>query len=78
MNTWSHEQKAVNVSNLLLNDDVRIRIKSVVTTGLGGTFSVHGFGTTAPNHAHGDPADGLTYTTASDTVESAMPAKRTV
>jgi hypothetical protein len=61
------------VTGLGLNDQIRLRIKSVTftdQTGLGSyTLSVHGFN--VPTDA--DPDNGVTYTTATDTVESAMP-----
>lgn len=71
-NVWAHENKQVIVSGLGLNDDVRIRVKSVQITNTAGSlgsasFSVHGFDGT------GDPDNGVTYQTSTDSVESAMP-----
>lgn len=68
-NDWNHEQKAVVVSGMGLNDDVRIKIKTVTPTGAGGSFTVHGFNLATD----ADASEGVTYTTASDTAESAIP-----
>ncbi len=63
--TWSHVNIAVVVSGLGLNDDIRVRIKSA--TGTVSSFSVHAFDGT------GDPSDGVTYSTASDSFASKTP-----
>jgi len=62
--TWSGEAVGVTVSGLGLNDDVRIRIKS---------FSVSGQSPDG-NYTVTPLSPGVTYTTAADTVESAIPS----
>jgi hypothetical protein len=56
---WTHEQKTIVVSGLGLNDDMRVRIKSVENPSNLTSFSVHAF------DGSGDPASGVTYTTTS-------------
>lgn len=67
-NDWNHEQKAIVVSGLGLNDDVQLIVKSVNKTGAGGSFNVHGFNKATDL----DASEGLTYNTAADTTESAI------
>jgi hypothetical protein len=68
--TWSHEQRTVNVSGLDSSSKVRVRIKAVTATGTGETsLAVHGFNLATD----ADAAAGATYTTATDSVESATP-----
>jgi hypothetical protein len=67
--TFSHEQKPIVVTGLGLNDDIRIRAKSFVVHDATGSFIVRGGDNGATDAFH-----GCTYTTASDTVESAIPA----
>lgn len=68
--TWAHEQKAISVGSLTTSSKVRVRVKSITITGDGsGTVAVHGFN----KATDGDAAAGVTYTTATDTVETATP-----
>lgn len=70
--TWDNETVAIIVSGLGANDDIRIRAKSFDVTGDPngeGFFSVHGHN----KATDGDSPAGAAYTTATDTVESAMP-----
>jgi hypothetical protein len=62
--TWTGEAVPVTVSGLGLNDDVRIRIKS---------FSVSGVSPDG-NYTVTPLSPGVTYNTAADTVESAIPS----
>jgi len=62
--TWSGEAVPITVTGLGTNDDIRIRIKSFNVTGQ----SPDGNYTVTPL------SPGVTYTTASDTVESAIPS----
>jgi hypothetical protein len=66
--TWSHEIIGCIVSGMGTNDDLRIRIKDVVTTA-GVTFTAHGFN--LPTDV--DPSAGVTYNTASDNFASKTP-----
>lgn len=69
--TWNAESKAVVVTGLGLNDDIRIRAKSFsVNNGGTGSFELRG---ADAGGANPDTRNGVTYNTASDTIESAIP-----
>jgi hypothetical protein len=68
--SWTHEQVAVAVSSLTGSSKLRVRVKSVTVTGTGDTTTaVHGFNLATD----ADAAAGVTYNTATDSVESATP-----
>jgi hypothetical protein len=69
--TWSHEQKPIIVTGLGTNDDIRLRAKAFTVASGTGSFIVRGGDAGGSNP---ETYNGVTYTTASDTVESAIPA----
>ena len=70
--TWNDEAKQIVVTGLGTNDDIRIRAKSFsVNNGGTGSFAVRGADGAGSNP---DTRRGVLYTTASDTVESAIPS----
>lgn len=59
--SWSHEQTAVTVAGLGLNDDIRLRAKSFSTTnGAGGSFKIRGGDAGGSNP---EAYNGVTYMT---------------
>lgn len=68
--TWTETQQ-ITVSGLSATDAIRVRIKNITYDNDPGTVSAHGM----TGSAHGDPADGLDYTTAvsSDLYTNATP-----
>jgi hypothetical protein len=70
--TWDTEAKQITVTGLGTGDDIRIRAKSfTVNNGGTGSFSVRG---ADAGGANPDTRNGCLYTTAADTIESAIPA----
>jgi hypothetical protein len=69
--TWSHEQKPIVVIGLGTNDDIRVRAKSFVVHDATGSFKVRGGDAGGSNP---ETYNGVTYTTAADTIESAIPS----
>lgn len=67
--TWSHETKPIVVTGLGNTDQIRIRAKAFVVHDATGSFIVRGGDNGATDTFH-----GVTYTTATDTIESAIPA----
>jgi hypothetical protein len=68
---WNSEAKPIVVSGLGTNDDIRIRAKSFTDHDCVGSFEVRGADAGGSNP---DTRNGVTYTTASDTTVSAIPA----
>lgn len=70
--TWDTEAKQITVTGLGTGDDIRIRAKSFsVNNGGTGSFVVRG---ADAGGANPDTRNGVLYTTAADTIESAIPA----
>ena len=76
LNTWSHEQKPIVVSGLGANDDVRIRAKEFSVVTIGGSSGTGSFTVKPGDGAGSNPGawNGVTWTTAADTTESAIPS----
>lgn len=68
--SWSHEQKPITVSGLGSGTDIRVRAKALVYDSFG-SFKIRGGDAGGSNP---ETYNGVTYTTASDTTESAIPA----
>jgi hypothetical protein len=68
--TWSEEIKSIVVSGLGANDDIRLRAKSFIVHDATGSFKVRGGDAGGSNP---ETYNGVTWTTASDTSESAIP-----
>jgi len=68
--TWSHEQKAVVVSGLDLNDDIRFRAKSFVKHDANGSFTIRGGDAGGSNP---ETYNGVTYGTSADPVVDVTP-----
>jgi hypothetical protein len=68
--TWTHETKPIAVTGLLVANGakIRLRAKSFVVHDATGSFIVRGGDNGATDTFH-----GVTYTTAADTIESAIP-----
>lgn len=68
--TFSHEQKPIVVSGLVLDTDIRLRAKSFLVHDATGSFKVQG-----GDSGGGAPGAfaGVTYTTATDDADSAIP-----
>jgi hypothetical protein len=70
--TWDTESKQITVTGLGTGDDIRIRAKSFsVNNGGTGSFALRG---ADAGGANPDTRNGCLYTTAADTIESAIPA----
>lgn len=70
--TFDTESKPIVVSGIGVDDDIRIRAKSFsVNNGGTGSFSLKGADGAGANP---DTRNGVTYTTATDTTESAIPS----
>lgn len=74
-NSWSEEIKAIVVSGLGTNDDIRLEAKSFTVVTIGGSSGTGSFSAAGGDSAGGNPGAfaGVTYNTASDSVESAIP-----
>ena len=70
-NEWPHEEKQITVSGLALNDDIRLRMKSESRGPK--TEWVKMEVTCFNKDTDADPENGVTYTTATDSVASATP-----
>lgn len=68
--TWTEEQKPIVVSGIGLNDDIRLRAKSFIVHDATGSFIIRGGDAGGTNP---EAYNGVTYTTATDTTESAIP-----
>ena len=70
-NTWAHEQKIITVSGLILNSDIRIRLKTVDESPKTDwdTMEVTCFN----KDTDGDAENGVTYNTATDSYADATP-----
>lgn len=73
-NTWSHEQKPIVVTGLGTNDDIRIRAKTFSVVTIGGSSGTGSFIVRGGDNGATDAFHGVTYNTAADTVESAIPS----
>lgn len=76
VNEWTEEVKAIVVTGLGINDDIRLRAKSFSVNTIGGSSGTGTFEVRGGDASGSNPGsyNGVTYTTASDTTESAIPS----